>query len=464
MGGCRCTFRECTNNSINSPGKHFFHFPFKDNDRCKKWALNSNNIPFLNLPWTQLRNKTVCEDHFIGTCFMNYKKERLTKTAVPSIYRTKDGKQHELILDEDKMIELVYNYKEMLNDEKAIDLPNENTINVQHDSQELYPKQESQQKKTLNFNIDVDERLNQAETTIILNPWNESEPSINKTGKINVSNNGKPTVLNRSCQKSVKRFAVREIQEKAKIRRVILNKDCEIKTNNIERDSIDMHETIPKSVSKTYSKPSATMSPNEDSRNRMQELLTIDMIDDPAESDSIEVITNTKTLHVADKTKSVLENEQNKIEIAKCMEMMAEQTKKIDELSKLLTEAQSNKKPSPNQMSASISSSSSSSSSNGSDVRQIRIEKGPAMTKVQLFTGIRKYLNPSMIALLRMEMFGSADRDYRPDEKQFSKELYNLNQNVYDYMRDEWRFRLPPKSDVETWLKDPEDEEIWELC
>lgn len=94
----------------------------------------------------------------------------------------------------------------------------------------------------------------------------------------------------------------------------------------------------------------------------------------------------------------------------------------------------------------------------------VKVEKGPAMTKIQLFNGIRKYLNPSMIALLRMEMFGASDRDYRPDEKDFAKELFNLNNDVYNHMKDEWRFRLPPTAEVQKWLEKQDDEEVWELC
>lgn len=136
------------------------------------------------------------------------------------------------------------------------------------------------------------------------------------------------------------------------------------------------------------------------------------------------------------------------------LQTMAEHTKQIEELKKMLAEKVQGGR-STSQQSIAVSASSS------SDVRgETKIAKGPAMTKIQLFNAIRRYLNPSMVALLRMEIFGGAEREYRTDEKQIAKELFNLNASVYDYMREEWRFRLPSKAQVELWLKDPEDEDI----
>lgn len=99
-------------------------------------------------------------------------------------------------------------------------------------------------------------------------------------------------------------------------------------------------------------------------------------------------------------------------------------------------------------------------------------DKAP-LTKPQLFNGVRRYLNPSMVALLRMELFGDPEREYRPDEQEFSMELLNqsvnTNINVFDYMRSEWRFRLPPKNVVEQWIRkrqetDEGDNVDWDDC
>jgi dihydrofolate reductase len=72
-----------------------------------------------------------------------------------------------------------------------------------------------------------------------------------------------------------------------------------------------------------------------------------------------------------------------------------------------------------------------------------------------------RYLNPAAVALLRMEMFGSAERPYKSDEKNFAAELLNLGDETYDYFTDEWRFRLPSKQVVITWRdENDEDEDV----
>lgn len=88
-----------------------------------------------------------------------------------------------------------------------------------------------------------------------------------------------------------------------------------------------------------------------------------------------------------------------------------------------------------------------------------------ALTKPQLFNAVKKYLNPSMMALLRMELFGDPEREYKPDERDFSMQLLEQSSTdgygsgkiakggFYDFMRSEWRFRLPPRNVVEKWIR-----------
>lgn len=91
MGGCRCTFRSCPNNSSSQPNMHFFHYPIRDKERCEQWVQNSNNPEFLSYPDHKLRNRVVCQDHFRDHCFMNYLHDKLTKTAVPTIMKMNTG-------------------------------------------------------------------------------------------------------------------------------------------------------------------------------------------------------------------------------------------------------------------------------------------------------------------------------------------------------------------------------------
>uniref|UniRef100_A0A0K8UGN3 Uncharacterized protein n=1 Tax=Bactrocera latifrons TaxID=174628 RepID=A0A0K8UGN3_BACLA len=75
-------------------------------------------------------------------------------------------------------------------------------------------------------------------------------------------------------------------------------------------------------------------------------------------------------------------------------------------------------------------------------------------SKAQLFNGIKKYISSSMLALLRMEMFGGADREWKPDEQRVAMDLLQLGDEVYKYINDEWRFRLPALGEVRAWLAD----------
>ncbi|XP_061388074.1 shootin-1-like [Musca vetustissima] len=74
------------------------------------------------------------------------------------------------------------------------------------------------------------------------------------------------------------------------------------------------------------------------------------------------------------------------------------------------------------------------------------------LTKAQLFNGIKRYISSSMMALLRMEMFGNSDREWKTDERQVAVDILRLGENVYKYFTDEWRFRLPGLRDAKTWL------------
>lgn len=428
MGGCRCTFRDCTNNTVNSPGKHFFHFPYKDSERCKKWALNSDKLEFLRLPWTQLRNKTVCEDHFIGASFMNFKKERLVKTAVPTIHRATDNSVVHLQIDETKLDTVEYCFNDTGADQKTIDLP------------DLPNSQPRTKRKSAEDDYN----------TIVLSEMSSTEAPAQPIASPNIINDVKPVVLNRciSNLKGLQRYSVHKIQEKTNFKRIDqTSNDPEASHTLVKRIKSEHLDKSAVIVSKTYGKSNASNTIA--TVHEIQDIGSISPATDNGISDPI-------TVNILEKINHMEERDANKVDKSLYMKMMADHAKQIEDLKKLLTDKLSDKKDTSNQGSTSATSS--------TDVRQIRVEKGPAMTKVQLFNGIRKYLNPTMVALLRMEMFGSSEREYRPDEKQLSKELFNLNQNVYEFMRDEWRFRLPPKVQVEEWLKNPDDEETWELC
>uniref|UniRef100_A0A6P4E5X1 Stress response protein NST1 n=1 Tax=Drosophila rhopaloa TaxID=1041015 RepID=A0A6P4E5X1_DRORH len=84
-----------------------------------------------------------------------------------------------------------------------------------------------------------------------------------------------------------------------------------------------------------------------------------------------------------------------------------------------------------------------------------------SLTKPQLYIAIKKYLGPTMAALLRMEMFGgSEDRTWKDDEREFAMELVQLGDEVYKYCCDEWRFRLPSLRTARSWLEKRQTEDV----
>ncbi|XP_022221474.1 uncharacterized protein LOC121403745 [Drosophila obscura] len=83
------------------------------------------------------------------------------------------------------------------------------------------------------------------------------------------------------------------------------------------------------------------------------------------------------------------------------------------------------------------------------------------MTKPQLYNGIKKYLGPTVAALVRMEMFGGAeDRNWKDDERRFAVELLQLGENIYEHCCEEWRFRLPSLRIARSWLNSKESEDV----
>lgn len=369
------------------------------------------------------RNKTVCEDHFVDSCFMNYKKERLVKTAVPTLNAARDGTVFECKLDELALSELVYDF----NDKgKSIDLPDAKPV------------------QRLNKSTAVKgEYVDAIESPV--DDSSHNSPSVRRD-----SNIAEPIVLNSACPRSQpKRYAVKNVQEKAIVAVVQKGRSngndsvepLMKRSRRVERDELDSVSLV---SAKTYNKS-----------NTANTFMLHDSTLDESYDDVPLASSNTK--HTNNETTDG-ENSASVHDNTMYMQMMAEQMKQIEELKQIIAD----KMTTPPKVHTHNGHASTAATSTQS--QPIRVEKCPPMTKVQLFNGIRKYLNPSMVALLRMEMFGSSDREYRVDEKQFAKELYGLNESVYDFMRDEWRFRLPPKSDVENWIKSPDEDETWELC
>lgn len=420
---------------------HFFHFPYKDAERCKKWALYSGRIEFLALPHSQLRNKTVCGEHFTDNCFMNYLKESLTRNAFPTL-KLMQGHKVKVHVNEGELASLVY---PVPSKQQTIDLP---------------------EKMTRRATESVDD-----DKTITSPPFADSDST----------ESGKSKILNRMLKR---RLDTPEHTPLAKLSTVgpstrvgstdltpIPCKQVVVKQYRSERREKDLLSVeVEKHQLTTVKNCTEAGLSSVASPNNLSQPLNIQSARTSRDSQSVDDYSNSEECGVVmndfddaasnDVPENVTEGDNkatSAIYKALYEQTMAEHAKQIEDLKKMLSEkleAVGNS----SQQSATVAASSS------SDIRgEIKIAKGPTMTKIQLFNGIRKYLNPSMVALLRMEIFGGAEREYRPDERQIAKELYSLNASVYDYMREEWRFRLPAKAQVESWLKEPDDEDVSEF-
>ncbi|CAH1989746.1 unnamed protein product [Acanthoscelides obtectus] len=85
MGGCRCSYKNCANSTKNTENITFFHYPVKQKQRCKIWIENACKPEFFNLEEEQLRNKVICQNHFMDKWFPNPQKKRLLQGAVPTL-------------------------------------------------------------------------------------------------------------------------------------------------------------------------------------------------------------------------------------------------------------------------------------------------------------------------------------------------------------------------------------------
>lgn len=85
MGGCRCVFRNCQSSTFVTPGLHYFHFPIRDPQRCEMWITNSRKNSLRAISKEKLRNKVICSLHFEERYFTNEKHDRLVHNAVPTL-------------------------------------------------------------------------------------------------------------------------------------------------------------------------------------------------------------------------------------------------------------------------------------------------------------------------------------------------------------------------------------------
>lgn len=62
----------------------YFKFPVKNSERAKEWIKNSGNINIALMELDELKNRLICEKHFLPSDFFIYnQRKKLRKNAVP---------------------------------------------------------------------------------------------------------------------------------------------------------------------------------------------------------------------------------------------------------------------------------------------------------------------------------------------------------------------------------------------
>ncbi|XP_055595977.1 uncharacterized protein LOC129746370 [Uranotaenia lowii] len=423
MGGCRCTFRTCENSTASKPGMHFFHFPIRDWPRLETWANYAEKPEFKELPMAKLKNKVVCQEHFHSRMFMNYLRESLTKSAVPTLEPLNDGQVLDLETNEIGL--------------------REEWIEIQEDSLT------SGQKEQDAMLVPVSEDNSRMEIKFVKN---DNSPKASRPVHPVILNAVPVSAENTPAKSTPTTTFLRRVVVKRK-KGVIQETPSQVKILKIQKLE---SPTASKSVSILKDTDSVPQPQQEECIDVEDHQPTVCVI--PTSSTDI----GPEVSAPAPATVVQIQEVPTPFSDPIYLEKVDRNTAQIEDLKKLLTDVLNRPVPSPKVIKVPVPTlvPAPSTPSAGDCCDPKVAEKGPHMNKVQLFNGIKRYLNPMMVALLRMEMFGgSSARQWKPDEKTFSVELMELGENVYDHFTDEFRFRLPGKSDVKKWKEQELDDD-----
>ncbi|XP_065073290.1 titin [Ochlerotatus camptorhynchus] len=423
MGGCRCTFRNCENSTSSRPGMHFFHFPIRDWDRLEIWASNADKLEFKNLPLSKLKNKVICQDHFENRMFMNYLMEGLVKTAIPTLETLDDGR--------------VWNIEtNAITDREEWVVPGKDSIDGDAGSA---PSESQTTRMEIQF-LDSDQE------EFSITPVCEEPPEIlNKASspvpiKLSLAEKPKKTVPMTPPSNAVLRKVVIKRKNPSGNNSLRPSKMQVLSIHRIPKNSptkaeVHREETVAEEIPSVATPSSSTDVSVEKSEPEMKEPPASPKLPPPPASPVVQIVTDPSYV-----------------------EKLEQASTGIEELKKILIDVLNKPPPEPQIITVPVPTPAPQAEPSGNS--SPKAEKGPHMNKVQLFNGIKRYLNPTMVAMLRMELFaGSAERQWKADEKTLAVELNNLGENVYDHFSDEFRFRLPSKKDVQKWKKEALDDD-----
>lgn len=336
------------------------YFYFSDTARCVEWAIYSDRMDLLNLAPQKLLNKVVCDFHFQESNFMNYKRERLTKTtAVPTIYRNADKTETDLKKNPPEWVEAnrkavpeAYLQSSLINMDESLDFTSVEEEDLPAPTKKMKAELSSTPVRILNGTT-----VTKARVPVRKELPTKSQPQVTKVVKVAGGN-----------------FRIHEMASSPKILK-----------QEIIRPAIATEE------------------------EHFEEIETIDQI--PCSTP---------------------------LKVERTEEVNPILLKQIAEIKEMINK---------NQAASTSFADVSIKSEEATNISQSQFNK------VQLFNGIKRYLSPSMIALLRMELFAAPAREYKKDEKIICQELYLLGESTYTFLTDEWRLRLPATKDVESWIE-----------
>ncbi|XP_052890112.1 uncharacterized protein LOC128298402 [Anopheles moucheti] len=394
MGGCRCTFRECGNATSIRKELHYFRFPIRDPERMQIWVKNANRKEFLALPKDKVCNKVVCQEHFERKMFMNELCDRLTKLAIPRLMPKPDGT--------------------ILNVETGVEYDNQ--------SLEDGPLEGTSSEKTT---IKIEQI--QMQHTVRRNKI--AEPPMKKIKILNSE-----TMIRNKSGTPCEVIRIKTSEPKGKER---------------------LLQLLNKKVSSMHHKTKATIISDENGEPTFADDGDLDVyihdeiqcIDEPEESSSS--VNDQHDIPNSSTVESVVLPISTPVTVPVLdpvlLEKMDQNMHELAELKKLVEDLANRPEPQPTIVPAAAGPS------------KVVMEKGPQLTKAQLFNNIKRYLNPTMVTLLRMELFaGSTERQWKTDEKSLAVDMINLGEHVYDHFKEEFRFRLPSKSEANEWKESGE--------
>ncbi|XP_053955724.1 PH domain-containing protein DDB_G0287875 [Anastrepha ludens] len=476
MGGCRCAFRDCPVGTCKFPGMHFFHFPINDPERYIRWLSLADTMQYLEMPLTFQRNRVVCARHFRVECFKNYRRDRIMpkKSVEPTL----------MPLNEDMALD--YSKAAENGGPELIKIP---ICTIKH----LIPPPSYTFPFTLHDNLIPSEYI--AKKNITLGNPDEAKLQSKKRNwdaakEVEDTKIPKKMKILNSEARSIP-STTREITLPHTIMKIDIGDNCsmlDLPVNsdaNILQEELDeatafddeqydlvQHETC---VDERDIEIQDNILLNEDYEDLMKQLEDKDeegeetmeemaerikQLEEELEKSREELKNKTNTLNSTKtelrKVKTKLKAHENELELKnKSSEENLRLQKENAQLREKCKEYEKqNKQKEINGVTTSQATSSVVIETAAASRRQPAATANNALSKAQLFNGVKKYISSSMLALLRMEMFASADRNWKPDERRVAIDLLQLGEEVYKYISDEWRFRLPAMAEVRLWLDD----------